>query len=444
MFTVFLICATLAWTGATNDDWTQWRGPKLTGEVEAQPPLEWSDTQNVRWKVELPGAGQSTPIVLGDKIFLLTAVDTGKAPEGAGEEKPKGAAALVNPRGRGPQGPTTVHQFIVLCLSRKDGSVIWQKAVREEVPHEGKHQTASFASNSPITDGENLYVSFGSRGLYCLSVDGEVLWEKDLGDMKIAFQFGEGSSPALHGDSLVVNWDHEGSSFIACFDKKTGDEKWRKARDESTSWGTPLITEVNGKPQVIVTGGGFSRGYDLASGEEIWRCSGMTANPIPSPVRVGDLVYLMSGFRGSALQAIKIAEAQGDISDKPAKVWEHDKRTSYVPSALVAGDYIYFLSVMNGILTCLDRKTGEVAYDSQRIEGISNIYASPVGAAGRVYLTGREGTTVVIAQGPEYKVLATNEIPETVDASLAIVDGEILLRGDKHLYCIGNTGSGGN
>ncbi len=445
VFAKLLVCLGLAWAGVSEDDnWTQWRGPNYTGTVESQPPLEWSDSKNIRWKVAVPGSGQSTPIIWGDQIFLLSAIDTGEAPKADTEEKPKGAASLVRPSRRGPQRPTTLHQFAVVCVSRKDGQVMWKKVVREEVPHEGKHGTASFASNSPVTDGEHLYVSFGSRGLYCMDLKGNVIWEKDLGDMSIAFQFGEGSSPAIYGDSLIVNWDHEGSSFIATFDKKTGEERWRQARDETTSWGTPLIVEVNGKPQVIVTGSNYSRGYDHASGQEIWRCAGMTSNPIPTPVYADGIVYLMSGFRGAALQAIRLADAKGDISEAGSIVWQHDRRTSYVPSALLTKDHIYFLSVMSGILTCLDRNTGEVAYESQRLESISSIYASPVGAAGRVYITGRDGTTMVLQQGSEFKVLATNSLDETVDASLAIVDDQIYLRGDQHLYCIAEGGAGGS
>jgi len=416
--------------------WPQWRGPLQTGAApDAQPPLEWSETKNVAWKVEIPGKGSATPVVWGDRIFVLTAIPTearGAAPPAPEPEPPSEASG----RRRGPRGvtPEFVQQFAILAISRKDGKVVWQRALHEELPHEGTHQTGTWASSSAITDGKRVYAFFGSRGLYALDMNGELLWEKDLGEMTIKLAFGEGSSPALHDDRLVVNWDHEGDSFIVALDAKTGDELWRTSRDEATSWATPLVVEWDGKAQVVSSATNRVRSYDLASGELLWETSGMTANVIPSPVYSDGLVYLTSGYRGNALLAVRLAEARGDITGTPAIVWSYDRDTPYVPSPLLYGDQLYLLKSNDGILSAFDAKTGERQYGT-RLEGVPNVYASPLGAAGRVYVAGREGAVAVIKGGPEFELLTVNRLDDGFDASPVAVDGELYLRG-KHLYRI--------
>ncbi|MFC1719194.1 PQQ-binding-like beta-propeller repeat protein, partial [Candidatus Poribacteria bacterium] len=318
-----------------------------------------------------------------------------------------------------------------------DGSILWQKTVREELPHEGTHAEGSWASGSPVTDGEHVYAFFGSRGLYCFDMQGNLIWEKDLGDMKIKMSFGEGSSPVLHGDILVVNWDHEGQSFIVALDKKTGEELWKVDRDEKTSWATPLVVEHNGRSQVITSATKLIRSYDLATGELIWEVGGMTANVIPNPVYANGVVYIMSGFRGNALLAINLDLASGDITDSEAIVWRYDeKETPYTPSPLLYGDTLYFLRLNNGFLSCFNVATGQAHYTGQKLEGIKQTFVSPVGASERVYITGQDGVTVVIERGSEFKILATNSLDDNFTASPAIVDREIYLRGHKHLYRI--------
>ena len=416
--------------------WPQWRGPLQTGVApKAKPPLEWSETKNVAWKVEIPGKGSATPVIWGDRIFVLTAIPTevrGAAPSAPEPDPPPGASG----RRRGPRGitPKFAQQFAILCISRKDGKVVWQRELREELPHEGTHMTGTWASSSATTDGERVYAFFGSRGLYALDMDGELLWEKDFGDMTIKLAFGEGSSPALHDGRLVVNWDHEGDSFIVALDAKTGDELWRKSRDEPTSWATPLVVEWDGKAQVVSSATNRVRSYDLATGELLWETSGMTANVIPSPVHSDGLVYLTSGFRGNALLAVRLAEARGDITDTPAIAWSYDRDTPYVPSPLLYGDQLYFLKSNDGILSAFDARTGGRHYGT-RLEGVPNVYASPLGAAGRVYVAGREGAVAVIRSGPEFELLAVNQLDDGFDASPVAVDGELYLRG-THLYRI--------
>lgn len=422
--------------------WPQWRGPLCNGVApKANPPTEWSEKKNVRWKVELPGLGHATPVIWGDTLYVLTAAEKKSEPDSAMDlylqdpEQPRERRRRPG-FARRPAPPSKVYQFQVLALDRKTGKIRWTTTVREEKPHEAGHTDSTHASPSPVTDGKHLYAHFGSRGLYCLDLKGNIKWEVDLGDMRTRNEFGEGSSPALHGDTLVVNWDHEGDSFIVALDAATGKERWRVERDEPTSWSTPLILEVDGKPQVIVSATNYIRSYDLATGKEVWRCGGMTANAIPTPIAGNGLLYCLSGFRGNALLAIRYEKARGDITDSPAVVWTHDRDTPYVPSALLYDDSLYFLDHNKAILSCFDAKTGKPRYDKQRLPGLEGVYASPVGAGGRVYIAGRNGKTVVLRHAKKFEVLATNELEDGFDASPAIAGDELYLRGRKALYCI--------
>jgi outer membrane protein assembly factor BamB len=415
--------------------------------------VEWSDTKNVRWKVEIPGRGHATPIIWGDRIYIQTALgaraadaesDNGDAePASPGRGGPQERPARQDREGRrggrpgrGQARPTQIHQFIVMALDRKTGKTLWSRTVREELPHEAGHADATQASNSPVTDGEHIFAFFGSRGLFCLDMEGNVKWDADFGDMQTRMGFGEGASPALHGDTVVVNWDHEGDSFIVALDKSTGKERWRQPRDEKTSWATPLILEAGGKAQVITCATNRVRSYDLKTGELVWECGGMTNNVIPTPVAEGGLVYAISGFRGSALLAIRYADAKGNLDDSPAIAWRHEGQTPYVPSPLLFDGRLYFLDNNRAIVSCLDARSGEKVYGPERIEAIRGVYASPVAAKDRIYIAGRDGKTVVLRGGPKFEILATNVLDDEFDASPAIVDDELYLRGVKHLYCI--------
>ena len=480
----FCVISTLTWGVESSSDfekyWPTWRGPNATGVApEADPPIEWNEDKNVRWKILIPGKGYSTPIVWGGQVFVTTAIETDKSvdpklieaaqqrqrnrfrrPGQRGGFRPRGDAGNSPPRGdgdgppgrrgegvRGSEGqrgsfmrgvqPTKIYHFDILAINCRDGRIVWQRTAHEAFPHEGTHNEGSWASNSLVTDGESVYAYFGSRGLYCYDMQGNPKWEKDFGDMTIKLGFGEGSSPVLYGEEIIVNWDHEGQSFIIALDKKTGEERWKVDRDEPTSWSTPIVVEHNGKPQVITSATNATRGYDLATGELIWECGGMTMNMIPSPVSADGMVYVTSGFRGNALQAIRLASAFGDITGKKAVVWEYDRDTPYTPSPLLYGDKLYFLKRNNGILSCFNASTGKAYYGPQRMEGIEgNVFASPVGAANRVYITGGNGATLVIKHGPQFEVLAQNVLDSGFTASPAIVGSEIYLRGYKYLYCI--------
>ncbi|MDB6152647.1 MAG: signal peptide protein [Chthoniobacteraceae bacterium] len=419
--------------GADTPDWPRWRGPEAKGTAPlGTPPLTWSETEHVKWKFKTPGFGTSTPIVWGNKIFLLSAIPTGK-------KAPAATAPPIGARlggGMRSETPDELYQFVVLCVARDTGKLLWQKVAREEIPHEGHHRDHGFASASPVTDGENLYVSFGSRGIFCFDLEGNLKWEKNLGRMQTRNAFGEGASPALHANTLVINWDHEGEDFIVALDKTTGKELWRQPRDEPTTWSTPLIIEHEGVPQVIVSATNKVRAYELATGKQLWECAGMTANAIPTPVSDFGMLYAISGFRGAALLAIRLGKT-GDLTNSDAIAWRVTKATPYVPSPLLSGERLYFYSGNNGTLSCFNAKTGKGLFESQRIADLlGGVYASPVAAAGRVYLVGRDGKTVVIKDSDTLEPLATNKLDDKFDASAAIAGKELFLRGHESLYSI--------
>jgi outer membrane protein assembly factor BamB len=410
--------------------WPQWRGPLATGAApHARPPVSWSESKNVRWKVEVPGRGASSPIVWHDLVIVTTAVPVAKAlpRPGAPPAREGSKHPAVSP-------PESAYAFEVHAYQRADGKLRWRRTVREEFPHEGTHKDGTFASASAVTDGQRIYASFGSRGLYALDMAGRVVWEKDLGDMTVKLGFGEGASPALHEDRLVLTWDHEGESFVVAFDTRTGRELWRTPRAEKTTWATPLVV-LHGTPQVVTAASNRVRAYDLRDGTLLWDGPGLTPNSIPTPVHGDGVLYLTSGFRGNALMAVKLAEAMGDLAAGPAIAWRYDQDTPYVPSPLLYAGGLYFLKANSGILTRLDAKTGHKEF-SERVATLQNVYASPVAADGRVYVVDRDGATAVLKAGPTLQVLAVNTLDDGFDASPALVDGEIYLRGRRHLYAV--------
>ena len=420
-----LALATLA-LGATvaaqapPSGWMQWRGPQGTGfSATATPPVEWSETKNVRWKVEIPGRGSASPIVAGDRVFILTAVAAGADP----------ASSHAVAR--------TKNRYVVMAIDRKTGKTAWETTAREEEPHEGTHnQFGTYASSSAVTDGDVLIASFESRGIYAYDLAGKKLWDVDLGDKRMRNEFGEGTTPALYKNHVVIVWDHQGESFIVALDKRTGKELWRTKRDEIDSWATPVVVEANGKAQVITSGMRRVRSYDLETGSVVWETAGLTMNPIPSPVYADGIVYLMSGFRGNSLKAVRVADAKGDITGTPAIIWSFDRDTPYVPSPLLYDNVLYFLKGNTGVLSAFEAKSGKPLYQVQRLEGAPNVFASPVGADGRVYVVGQDGGTVVLKHGPTFEVLATNKLDDKFDASPALVGNELYLRGYRYLYCI--------
>ena len=410
------------------DNWEQWRGPLNTGAaLKGNPPVEFSETKNLKWKTNIPGKGHATPVVWGDKIIVQTAVATDEispeAPETAGE-----GSRMA------PNQTNLIHEFKVLQVDRNTGNILWETMVNREWPQENTHELGSWASNSPYTDGEYIYAYFGSRGIYCLDFDGNIIWQRDFGQMQKHMSFGEGSSPYLYKDKLFILWDHEGDSYLYALNKKTGETEWQVERDERTSWSSPFVIEVNGQIQVIASATNQVRAYDYQTGEVIWTTTGLTRNVIPNPIYADGILYVMSGFRGSAMQAIDLNNAKGDIAGTDAILWTYDKNTPYTPQPVLMDGKLYFMRVNNGFLSCIDAKTGQPFYENERLEDISTLYSSPTGVNDRLYIAA-ENMVMVIKAGENFEILASNPLDDNFHASPVVVGNELILRGFNSLYC---------
>jgi outer membrane protein assembly factor BamB len=429
--TSLLLAGVMGWGNLTTarGDWPQWRGPLGTGAAPtATPPLRWSEQENVRWKLPLTGLGHSSPVVADGRVFLTLAVPVGD-----------GVAPVFDeaPGSHDNAGVTHTHSFRVLAVDLESGKTLWEKEVARCFPHEGGHLTGSLASASPITDGARVYAFFGSRGLYCLdAADGSVRWKRDLGKLTTHHAHGEGASPALHDGILVVPWDQEKDSRVFAVDAATGRELWSSPREEITSWSTPVITTVDGQAQVILSATTRIRGYELTSGRLLWECGGMSRNVIATPVAADGIVYCGCSYDRRTMMAIALKGASGDITATDHVLWSTNQRTPYVPSPLLYDGRLYFLSHYQGILSCLHGTTGERAALPLRLNDIHEAYASPVGAAGRIYITDRSGVTVVLKHDDSLAELAINRLDDIFSASAALAGPNLLLRGARHLYCL--------
>jgi outer membrane protein assembly factor BamB len=391
-------------------EWPRWRGPFNTGVARGSAPVNWSDTENVKWKTDVPGKGHSSPVIWGNKLFITTAIPT----DSPGE-----------------------HRMLLLCYDRETGRLLWEKEAVRETPHEGHHGTyGSFASHSPVTDGETVIAFFGSRGVYAYDLDGNLEWSKDFPPMRKRGAFGEGTPPALHENVLLLTFDHEGDSFIVALDKNSGEQLWRRDRvGDVSNWAPPLVLVYEGRTQAIVPGTGKVRSYDLSTGEVIWEAAGLGLNGIPAPVVVDDVVIVMSGFRSPNLLAIRLG-GEGDITDSEHILWTNTRANSYSSSPLIHDGIIYFITD-NGFISAFDAKTGEAHYHQVRLPKPYQFKASIVGAGDKLYLSTENEDVVVLEMGKELKVVATNKMANQVFiASPAIADSKIYLRSETTLFAI--------
>ncbi len=401
------------------ENWSNWRGPTGNGaaSTDAKPPIEWSETKNVKWKAAIPGLGSGSPVIWEDQVFVLSAVgkDGGRGFDGRKLSK---------------------LAFKIYSFDRETGKVRWEKTSVETTPHEGTHSSNGFASASCCTDGNHVYAFFGSRGLYCYTIKGDLVWKRDdFGKMKMRGAFGEGASPALEGDKILVPWDQEGPSAVFALNKLTGKTIWKTERDEPSAWSTPFVVEHDGEKQVILNGEKSIRSYDLETGKEIWHYAGDSTRPVATAVFYKDHVIVGGGRKSKFMGAFRLG-GKGDLEGTKDLVWSWTKNVPDIPSPLISGDRLYFHKARDGQISCVDPLTGKAHYTASRLKGISSVYASPIAAGEHIYITGRSGTTVVIKDSEKLEIVKTNSVGEGVDATPAAVDKELFIRGEKHLFCI--------
>jgi outer membrane protein assembly factor BamB len=425
--------------------WPHWRGPTADGVVSGALPTAWSDSENVRWIVAIPGRGMSTPIVVGERLFLTTAVptDPDAAPADAdGEGEGGGRSAPMN-------GGPTEQSFEVHCLDRATGAPLWKAVAKVATPHEGYHKSyGSWASASPITDGADggrLYVSFGTWGTYAYDLAGKLVWSFDPGvELEMRNAFGEGHAPVLAGDALVQVYDHEGQSFAFALDKRTGKELWRVERDEPSGWATPLVTRFADALEVVTSAPRKTRSYDVATGKLLWEGPGAGLNAIPTVLRHADTVLVMSGFREAKILALTPLAADEETSVPVA--WTSTKGCGYTASPVLHGG-LYYTVTDRGQISCFDALSGEAHYLEERLPRGSALKSSPIAAGDFLYVPTEAGEVHLVKLGTKYEVAATNVLTDQVfvaspaaapgGAGAAGGDtGDLYLRSLTHLVCI--------
>lgn len=421
--------------------WPSFRGPHASGIAEGHAtPVTWDVERghNILWKTPIPGLGHGSPVIWGDRIFLTTAVsETGEADLRVGLY---GDIAPVN--------EDFAQKFKVLCVDRDSGRVLWERVAYEGVPKIKRHTKATHANASPATDGRHVVAFFGSEGLYCYDLDGELRWKKDFGVLDSGYfmvpgaQWGFGSSPVIFEDRVIVQCDVQGNSFVAALDIADGREIWRTPRDEVPTWGTPTVHRDAERTQIIVNGYRHIGGYDFATGRELWRLTGGGDIPVPTPVVAHGLAFITNAHGPMApIYAVRLA-AQGDITpESPEHPGEHvawwtPRMGNYMQTPLVYGGLLY-ACMDNGVLTCFDARTGEQKYRQRLGGGRSGFTASGVAADGKLYFTSEDGEVYVLKAGPEFEQLAVNSMAEVCMATPAIAEGVLYFRTRGHLVAVG-------
>lgn len=435
----------LAMDAAVAQNWPRFRGANGDGvAADAKHPETWSADEHVAWKSKIPGVGWSQPIVWGDKVFATTAVsEKGQRPK-PGDWSPGEAGALTYFFGNYRKPPAIECQWKVLCLNAKSGEVLWEQTAHAGRPRVPIHVNNTYATETPATDSERVIAYFGMIGVYCFDLDGKPLWSKDLGSYPLQMDWGSGSSPVIVGDLVIIQCDNDKASFLVALNKTSGDEVWRAPREEKSNWCTPIVWKAGARTELVVGGGSKMCSYDPATGKLLWEMTGSGRCAV-SPLAVGDLLFVDSGDRTTGQRGIVAAikaGATGDISvtapgaTNDHVAWSQDLTGHCVASPVVAADCLYLCEQKAGIIHCLDAKTGKRHY-RQRLPGASGLTASPWVMDGKVFCLDQSGQTFVLAAGHEYKLLATNKLPDEMFwASPAIAGDALFLRGVDHLYCI--------
>jgi outer membrane protein assembly factor BamB len=432
-FIVALGLSALLCLGSTSaaENWPQWRGPGSQGiSSETRVPAEWGPARNIAWQAEVP-PGHSSPVVWGDRIFLTAAIE-GEVVAG---QKPAdhllGGKPFVHPDS---VASDRAHTLKVFALDAGSGKTLWEHTAYQGPVYDGRHRESSFAGPTAATDGAMVFAYFGAEGLYAYTVEGKPAWKavepiRTLG-------LGTGTSPVLYQNLVIIQRDEdEGEkSEIVAYDKRTGRIAWRKKREVQISWATPILVDVAGHTELITNATEFIIAYDPATGAELWRSKGVESNAIHTPLSGHGLVIVTAGYPAKKVIAVR----PGEVAPDKRVAWEYAKGTGYVLSNILYGDYLYLLTD-NGIVTCLDAKTGAVRYEGGRVPVPSRFMGSPVAFADFIALTSVDGETFMLKSGPKHEIVRTNSVNEPVYSSPAIAKGRIYIRGQKHLFAIGTS-----
>jgi outer membrane protein assembly factor BamB len=423
-----------------GQDWPSFRGLSANGIAEGyQVPVKWDieQSENILWKTKIPGLGHSSPIVWGNRIFITTAVkDNGESTLKVGLYGDVKSAKEEN-----------IFKWYVYCIDRKNGNILWKRLSYTGKPKVKRHPKASHASSTPCTDGNYIVAFFGSEGMYCYDMEGNLIWKKDLGELDWGFfrspaaQWGGGSSPVIHQQKVILQCDVQKNSFIAAFDLKNGNQIWKTARDDVPTWGTPTIYAGGEFSQVIVNGFKHIGGYDISTGKEIWKMRGGGDIPIPTPIVAHDLIYITNAHgRKSPVYAIRLS-ASGDISldenesSNKDIAWSYSKDGNYIPTPIIYNDYLYCCS-HKGKMSCLEAGTGKLLYRENLGSSSVAMSASPVAADGKIYCTAENGDIYVVEASPEFKLTGINKMNEICMATPAISRGTMFFRTRQHLVAI--------
>ncbi|MDG1891784.1 MAG: PQQ-binding-like beta-propeller repeat protein [Verrucomicrobiota bacterium] len=416
--------------------WTRFRGPQANGIAADDPrlPMRWSKTENILWKSSIPGLGWSSPVIWGDRVFVTTVQGDGAF------EKPK--AGLYNGEGR-KEIPEGLHRWLVYCLDIHSGDLLWTREVHRGSPPVGRHPKNTYASETPCLDSERLYALFGDLGLFCLSHQGDLLWEKRFKPSMTMRDYGAAASPVVHGDQVFVQYDNSESSFIASYDTQTGKQRWQSSRNEKTTWATPFIWQNDIRTELVTAGRNRIRSYDL-DGKLIWELDGkMSVLTIPSPFAAHGALYVTSGYFQDRRRPVWVIKsgAKGDISladgqsNSAFVLWHHPKLGPYNTSPIVHGDYYYTL-LDQGMMTCHHAQTGEEVYDRTRFPLYTSFTASPWAYNGNLFCLAESGMTYVLKSGPEFEIIQENNLDELCIATPSIAQGKLFIRTESSIYCI--------
>ncbi|MBI3650095.1 MAG: PQQ-binding-like beta-propeller repeat protein [Acidobacteria bacterium] len=422
---------------SAQTNWSQFRGAGATGVVadDAKLPESWSQTENVAWATDIPGGGWSSPVIWGDHIFVTAVISS------VAGEKPRKGLYLGGERPAA-QGE---HRWVVYCVDFNSGKIRWQQEVHKAVPSptQSRHLKNSYASETPVTDGERLYAYFGNLGLFCFDMKGKLLWAKKFTAYKTRYGWGTAASPVLYQDRLYLVNDNEEQSFILALNKKTGEQIWRSDRKEGTNWATPYIWENDKRAEIITSGTDRVRSYAL-DGKLLWEFSGMSSIAIPTPFAKFGLLYIASGYVGDQHRPVYAIRsgASGDISLKPGEQsnrfisWYQPQAGPYNPSPIIYGD-IYYTLYDRGFFTAHEARSGQEIYGKHRIDPATTAFtASPWAYNGKIFALSEDGDTFVIQAGKEFKVIGKNSLDEMCMATPAIARGSLIIRTASKLYRI--------